>query len=218
MAKRKYPVIPIEEALAAEVEDDVVRINRSAAVVKGGRRFSFSALAVVGNRNGLVGVGYGKAKEVPSAVEKAVKDGRKRMMRVLRHGHTIPHEVEGRYCSSRVRLVPAAPGTGVIAGGPVRALVECAGIKDILSKSLGSSNGINIVKAAMAGLKSLKRPEEVARLRGRELHQVAPKPMLEAVSAAQDRLQATRAAKLEEVYGDQAGASPDHGGPRGGRR
>jgi small subunit ribosomal protein S5 len=169
MAKRKYPVIPIEEALAAEVEDDVVRINRSAAVVKGGRRFSFSALAVVGNRNGLVGVGYGKAKEVPSAVEKAVKDGRKRMMRVLRHGHTIPHEVEGRYCSSRVRLVPAAPGTGVIAGKAVRKVVEFAGISDILSKNYGSTNALNVVKATMDALAQLRDARQVEKLRGVEI-------------------------------------------------
>jgi small subunit ribosomal protein S5 len=144
------------------------------------------------------------------------------MFEVPLMGTTIPHQVMGQDGAGIVLLKPAAPGTGVIAGGPVRALVECAGIKDILSKSLGSSNGINIVKAAMAGLKSLKRPEEVARLRGRDLHEVAPKPMLEAVAAAQDRMQATRAAKLEEVYGDQAGASPDQPprgpwGPRGRR-
>src|SRR5262249_33508361 len=134
MAKHKYPEIPIDESLAADVEDDVVAINRSAAVVKGGRRFSFSALTVVGNKNGIVGVGYGKGREVPSAVEKSVKDARKHMMRVLRVGTTIPHLVEATYCATRVRLVPAAPGTGIIAGKAVRKVIEFAGITDILTK------------------------------------------------------------------------------------
>ena len=166
MVKNKYPVIPIEEALAADVEDDVVKINRSAAVVKGGRSFSFSALSVVGNRDGLVGIGYGKAKEVPSAVEKSVKDGRKRLMRVKRDGGTIPHEVEGVFCSSRVRLIPASPGTGVIAGKPVRKVVEFAGISDILTKNYGSTNALNVVKATMDALSKLRDAKEVEALRG----------------------------------------------------
>ncbi len=183
-------------------EERVISINRVAKVVKGGRRFSFAALVVVGDGAGRVGLGYG------------VEEAKRKMFEVPMMGTTIPHQVTGRDGAGIVLLKPAAPGTGVIAGGAVRALVECAGIKDILSKSLGSSNAINIVKAAMTGLQSLRRPEEIARLRGRELHEVAPKPMLDAVAAAQARMSATRAAKLEEVYGDQAQASPDAGGRR----
>jgi len=166
MAKRKYPTIPIDEALSADVLDDVVAINRSAAVVKGGRRFSFSALTVVGNKNGLVGVGYGKGREVPNAVEKSVKDARKQIMRVIRNGSTIPHATEGNYGASRVRLVPAAPGTGIIAGKAVRKVLELAGISDILSKNYGSTNALNVVKATMAALAKLRNNERVAALRG----------------------------------------------------
>ena len=166
MSKTSYPTIPIDEALTIDVNDDVVAINRSAAVVKGGRRFSFSALSVVGDRNGHVGVGYGKAKEVPSAVEKSVKDGKKRLMRVLRDDNTIPHMVEARFCSSRVRLIPAPPGTGIIAGKAVRKVVEFAGIHDIRTKVYGSTNPLNVVKATLLALSMLRDRKQVEDLRG----------------------------------------------------
>ncbi|MGO2082132.1 30S ribosomal protein S5 [Glutamicibacter arilaitensis] len=156
----------------------VVAINRVSKVVKGGRRFSFTALVVVGDGNGLVGVGYGKAKEVPAAIAKGVEEAKKSFFRVPRVGTTIPHLVKGEAAAGVVLLRPAAPGTGVIAGGPVRAVLECAGIHDILSKSMGSQNQINIVQGTIAALKALEDPQAVAARRGLPLDEVAPAAML----------------------------------------
>lgn len=146
--------------------EKVVQIRRCACVVKGGRRFSFTALVVVGDQKGKVGYGYAKGVEVPNAVEKAVKGSGRRMIKVNLRGNTIPHQVEGKFGSSRVLLIPAAPGTGVIAGNSVRAVLESAGVKDILSKARGSSNPMNLVKATLEALKKLRSREDVARLRG----------------------------------------------------
>ena len=161
----------------------VVSINRVAKVVKGGRRFSFTALVVVGDGNGMVGVGYGKAKEVPSAIQKAVEEAKKTMIRVPRIGGTVPHLVQGEAAAGVVLLRPASPGTGVIAGGPVRAVLECVGIHDVLSKSLGSANAINIVHATVDALKRLEEPQAVAARRGLPLDEVASNQMLRAIAA-----------------------------------
>jgi len=161
----------------------VVAINRVSKVVKGGRRFSFTALVVVGDGNGMVGVGYGKAKEVPAAIAKGVEEAKKSFFRVPRIQGTIPHPITGEAAAGVVMLRPAAPGTGVIAGGPVRAVLECAGVHDILSKSMGSDNAINVVHATVAALKGLERPEQVAARRGLPLEDVAPAALLRARAA-----------------------------------
>src|SRR6201989_1820257 len=162
----------------------VVAINRVAKVVRGARRFSFTALVVVGDADGTVGVGYGKAKEVPAAIAKGVEEAKKHFFRVPMIASTIPHTVQGGDAAGVGRLKPASPGTGVIAGGPVRAVLECAGIHDVLSRSLGSSNPINVVHATVAALKGLSRPEEIAAKRGLPIEDVAPAAMLRARAAA----------------------------------
>ena len=170
MPKLNFEYLDRHEAEAlGELKEERVKVNRTAKVVKGGRRFAFSALTVVGNQNGVVGYGFGKAKEIPGAMQKAFKDGRKHLIRVPRVGTSIPHEVDGEFCSSHVRLIPASEGTGIIAGGTVRAVLELAGVKDVLTKSYGSNNPINLVKATLDGLSQLRTKEMVSSARGVEL-------------------------------------------------
>ena len=166
-----------------QYEERTIKVNRVAKVVKGGRRFSFTALMVIGDGNGKVGLGYGKAKEAGLAVQKGIEEAKKNLFEVALAGNTITHPILGEAGAGRVLLRPAAPGTGVIAGGAARAILEMAGIHDVLAKSLGSDNSINVAHATIAGLKGLKRPDEVARMRGKTPEEVTPKGLLDAYNA-----------------------------------
>ena len=189
----------VDFAETRELKERVVEINRVAKVVKGGRRFSFTALVVVGDEVDRVGVGYGKAREVPLAITKAVEDAKKNMFTVPKHGSTITHEVLGRFDAARVMLRPASDGTGVIAGGGVRAVLELGGVRNVLAKSLGTTNPINMAKATVVALQQLRRPEDVARIRGKQISEVLPLPRIK--TAAQERSMPTRAvaAVVEEA-------------------
>ncbi len=172
-----------------EFEERTIKVNRVAKVVKGGRRFSFTALMVIGDKNGRVGLGYGKAKEAGIAVQKGIEEAKKNLFEVPLAGNTIVHPVIGEAGAGRVLLKPAAPGTGVIAGGAVRAILEMAGVHDVVSKSLGSSNSINVAHATIAGLRDLKRPDEVAKLRGKYADEVIPRPIFEAYQEKQKQVE-----------------------------
>jgi small subunit ribosomal protein S5 len=193
----------VEYRETRELKERVVEINRVAKVVKGGRRFSFTALVVIGDEVDRVGVGYGKAREVPLAITKAVDDAKKNLFKVPRNGTTIPHEIIGRSDAARVLLRPASEGTGVIAGGGVRAILELAGIRDILAKSLGTTNPINLARATVVGLRSLRRPEDFARIRGKTVAEILPVP-----KRPKETPEPEAAAEAPEPTEAEAGAEP----------
>jgi small subunit ribosomal protein S5 len=197
------------EADGRELKERVVEINRVAKVVKGGRRFSFTALVVIGDEVDRVGVGYGKAREVPLAISKAVDDAKKNIFQVPKHGQTITHAVLGRADAARVLLRPASEGTGVIAGGGVRAVLELAGIRDILAKSLGNPNPVNLLKATVNGLRQLRRPEEVARIRGKTVEEILFPRKEEGVEEPTEATDAEPAAAAGLESGEAASSVPE---------
>jgi len=209
--------VALEERDARELKERVVEINRVAKVVKGGRRFSFTALVVIGDEVDRVGVGYGKAREVPLAISKAVDDAKKNLFTVPKKGTTITHEILGEFGAARVLLRPASEGTGVIAGGGVRAVLELGGVRDILAKSLGTTNPINMLKATVDGLQHLRRPEEVAQIRGLTVSQVLPipakteepEPVVEPTPVVEEAAAVDESARAEETTDGEVENNPD---------
>ena len=217
MTSVEREVIRREERESRELKERVVEINRVAKVVKGGRRFSFTALVVIGDEVDRVGVGYGKAREVPLAISKAVDDAKKNLFTVPKKGTTITHEILGEFGAARVLLRPASEGTGVIAGGGVRAVLELGGVRDILAKSLGTTNPINMLKATVNGLQRLRRPEEVAQIRGLTVSQVLPipakteepEPVAEPTPAVEEAAAVDESARAEETTDGEVADNPD---------